>query len=311
LRAVPATVTRTRPDRIRAALLRWYEPRSTLYPWRVVPDPYRVLVSEVMLQQTQAARVAPEFERFVALFPDVRALAAASRADVLRAWSNLGYNRRAVALSEAARVIVRERGGEVPCDVAALKALPGVGPYTAAAILALGFGQPVTAIDVNVRRVVGRIALGDDAAALRDVRRAAEGLLDPERPAEWNQAVMDLGREICRPRPRCEQCPVADWCAWRARAVAIPGGSAGPANGSRRQGLYEGSFRQVRGGVLRVLRQGPATQAEIATALAKDIDVVRRAIDALASEGAVDAEEFDMARSNASTSGRLVRLADG
>jgi A/G-specific adenine glycosylase len=311
LRAVPATVTRTRPDRIRAALLRWYEPRSTLYPWRVAPNPYRVLVSEVMLQQTQAPRVAPSFERFGAQFPDVRALAAASRADVLRAWSNLGYNRRAVALSEAARTIVRDHGGEVPSEAAALEALPGVGPYTAAAILALGFGQPVAAVDVNIRRVVARIALGNDGASVREVHDAANRLLDVERPAEWNQAVMDLGREICRPRQRCERCPIASRCAWRAGAVVVPRGSAGPANGSRRQGRYKGSFREVRGGVLRVLRQGPATQEEIATALAKDIDVVRRAIDALASEGAVDADEFDKGRSNASTSGRLVRLADG
>src|SRR5438445_5270827 len=143
--AYPALATLCEVD-TRAALLAWYEPRRRRYPWRVGPDPYRVLVSEVMLQQTQAERVGPAFERFVGRFPDVHALAAAPKADVLRAWGDLGYNRRAVRLAEAARAVVRDHGGRIPSDPATLRSLPGVGPYTAAAVASIGHGLPVAAI---------------------------------------------------------------------------------------------------------------------------------------------------------------------
>src|SRR5436309_1877986 len=131
---------------VNRALLAWYEPRRLAYPWRRRPDPYRVLVSEVMLQQTQAARVAPAFTGFMRRFPTVRALARATRADVVRAWGTLGYNRRAVSLSDAARAIVARHGGRIPSDQDALLVLPGVGPYTAAAVASLAFGVAVPAI---------------------------------------------------------------------------------------------------------------------------------------------------------------------
>ena len=146
---------------LRAAVLEWYRPRRHAYAWRRGRrNAYRTLVSEVMLQQTQAARVKPIFEAFVARFPGVAALAAASRADVLRAWAGLGYNRRAVALHEAARAIVREHRGRVPNDVGALVRLPGMGPYTASAVASIGYGAPVAALDGNVRRVVARAVRG-------------------------------------------------------------------------------------------------------------------------------------------------------
>ena len=277
------------PPPMRAALLRWYAPRAGRYPWRRTPSPYRTLVSEVMLQQTQASRVAPAFDRFVACFPDVRTLAAAPRSDVLRTWAGLGYNRRAVALSEAARTIVRDHGGVVPRELPALQSLPGVGPYTAAAVMSIGYGEPVAAVDVNVRRVVSRMALGDPAASAARVRDAAGALLDVERPAAWNQAVMDLGRDVCRQSPRCDVCPVAGWCRWRSRnltAERVP--LRPPRRGHER---FEGSFRQLRGGVLRVLRDGAATAAVISTTLMKDEEEVRRAIATLASEGAVEVRE--------------------
>lgn len=272
--------------------MRWYEPRRSLYPWRREPvDPYRTLVSEVMLQQTQAARVGPAFERFVAAFADVSALASATRAEVLRAWDGLGYNRRAVALSEAARAIVREHAGSVPSDPAVLRSLPGVGPYTAAAVASIAHGRVVAAVDVNVRRVVARAACGVDPSDLgrAAVEAGAIALIDRARPGDWNQALMDLGREVCRPRPRCEACPVARWCAWRAAGGNGAGSTPGPtASAGRRQGRFEGSFRQTRGGVVRELRRGPADEMGLAGSLGRPIEVVRRAIVALVSEGALE-----------------------
>jgi A/G-specific adenine glycosylase len=263
-----------------------------MYPWRRQPDPYRTLVSEVMLQQTQAARVAPAFERFVARFPDVTALATATRADVMRAWDGLGYNRRAVALSEAARAMVRDHDGEVPADTVALRALPGVGPYTAAAVAAIAHGVAVAAIDVNVRRVMARVVFGVDPSITSkgEVDRAAEELLDRSDPAGWNQAAMDLGREVCRPTPRCAACPIEPWCAWRRAPGTAPGRmvEARPAAARRRQGPFEGSFRQIRGGVIRALRDGPATEEGLAATIGRGSDAVSRAVAALESEGAVE-----------------------
>jgi A/G-specific adenine glycosylase len=237
----------------REALREWYAPRRRAYPWRGSHDPYAVLVSEVMLQQTQAGRVVPAFRSFLRRFPTVRTLAAAPRRDVVREWGGLGYNRRAVRLSEAARAIVRDHGGRIPRDPATLRELPGVGPYTAAAVASLGFGEPVAAIDTNVRRVVARVHLGVDGhdVPARQVSALADVWLDRDDPITWNQAVMDLGREVCRPTPRCDVCPLARMCRFRlAGSIA--------ARGLRRQGPFEGSTRQVRGAVVQALRSHPS-----------------------------------------------------
>jgi A/G-specific adenine glycosylase len=264
------------------ALLAWYQPRRAAYPWRGTHDPYRVLVSEVMLQQTQAARVAPAFERFVLRFPTVRSLADASPADVLRTWGALGYNRRALALHRAAQAIVRDHGGTVPSDPALLVALPGVGPYTAAAVAALGFGAPVPAVDVNVRRVVSRARLGGDDD--RDVEAAALAWLDRDDPSRWNQALMDLGREVCRPLPRCAACPIARSCLFRKN----PPSHTRPA--TRSQARFEGSMRQVRGAVVRVLRHEPrSTIGAIARRTGHPAEHVAEAVAALHKEGLVEA----------------------
>jgi A/G-specific adenine glycosylase len=266
----------------RRALARWYGPRRLRYPWRLRSDPYRVLVSEIMLQQTQVSRVGPAYVRFVHRFPSVEALASATRADVLRAWAGLGYNRRAVALHEAARTIVREHGGRVPSEPDVLQRLGGVGPYTAAAVASLAFGVAVAAVDTNVRRVIARAALGDDDAPSSDVRVAAARWLDPADPAGWNQAVMDVGREICRARPRCEVCPLARSCRYRPRQV--------PAPPRRRETAFEGSSRQLRGRLIAELRAAPArTVASLSRAAGVPLEPVARAIRALAQEGLVDA----------------------
>lgn len=229
-------------------LAAWFEPRRLAYPWRRGPTPYRVLVSEIMLQQTQAIRVAPAFRGFVRRFSSVRALARAPRAEVIRAWAGLGYNRRAVALHEAARDVVRHHAGRIPSDPATLEGLPGVGPYTAAAVAALAFAIPVPALDVNVKRVVARHRLGTEGASGLEVERAARQWLDRADPGSWNQGLMDLGREVCRPVPRCGSCPLARGCAFRRS-----GGRPGPT--AARQGPFRGSSREARGGIVDALRR--------------------------------------------------------
>jgi A/G-specific adenine glycosylase len=268
----------------RPALLRWYAPRGGLYPWRARPEPYAVLVSEFMLQQTQAARVVPAFRRFLELFPTVKALARASRGEVIRAWRGLGYNRRATALSEAARAIVRDHGGRVPSEPGDLLRLPGVGPYTAAAVASIAYGKAVPAVDANVRRILARIRLGvephEAAPALIDALAAR--WLDRADPGGWNQALMDLGREVCRPSPRCSVCPLANGCRFRAarrKPVASPRG----------QTPFHGSFRQLRGRVLDVLRDGPAALSTLTRRTGEPSSRVARAVQALHAEGLVRA----------------------
>jgi A/G-specific adenine glycosylase len=267
----------------REALLAWYRPRAAAYPWRRGAGPYAVLVSEVMLQQTQAPRVVPAFAAFLRRFPDVRALAAASRADVLRAWAGLGYNRRALALREAARAIVHGHGAQVPATVAELSALPGVGPYTASAVASIAFGVPVAAVDTNARRIVARVVHGvePDELAPAQLRTDADALVDPGEPGAWNQALMDLGREVCRPRPRCAECPLGTMCAFAASGREGRGST-------RRQPAFEGSMRQVRGRVVAGLRErGTATVAELADAARIDPERVTKAVAALVRDGLV------------------------
>jgi A/G-specific adenine glycosylase len=241
-----------------SSLLEWYGPRQGAYPWRTIPpDPYRILVSEVMLQQTQAARVVPHYRAFITRFPSIDALAAARRAEVVAAWAGLGYNRRAVALSEVAGTIVRRHGGRVPSDPRVLVSLPGVGPYTAAAVASIAFGVPVAAIDVNAARVVGRARIGRDPGdvAASTLRGAATRWMAGKDPGAWNQAVMDLGRAVCRPDPRCEQCPIRTECRYRRQPKRSPDRSPAPIRspGGER---FDGSRRQLRGRVVAALPAG-------------------------------------------------------
>ena len=242
-----------------------------------------------MLQQTQAARVVPAFEAFMLRFPTVADLAAASRADVLREWGRLGYPRRAVALHRAAGVILHEHGGRMPRGVDDLRALPGVGEYTAAAIASLAFGQPVAAVDTNVRRIWARVVHGADADQVPAVttRQNAQAWLDPAHPGAWNQALMDLGRDVCRPRPRCEDCPLQPWCRFAAA------GSAGTRERrvtTRRQAPFEGSMRQVRGAVVALLRERPsATIAAAASATGHTPVRITEAVVGLSHDGVIDA----------------------
>jgi A/G-specific adenine glycosylase len=227
-----------------AAILAWYAAVRRDLPWRRTSDPYRILVSEVMLQQTQVARVVPYYEAFLARFPDVAALAQAPAADVLRAWSGLGYNRRALALRAAAQAVKRDGW---PRDVAGLAALPGVGPYTAAAVAAFAFGAQVAAVDTNVRRVIERLDRRRRPAAA--LARRADALLPPGRAGDWNQALMELGATICAARePACGACPAT---SCRSRGRALPAGPARRANGR-----FEDSDRFVRGRIVAALAAG-------------------------------------------------------
>jgi A/G-specific adenine glycosylase len=242
-----------------------------------------VLVAEVMLQQTQAARVEPAFARFLRAFPNLRALARAPLREVLVAWDGLGFNRRAVALAEAARRIAREHGGRVPRDPAALRGLPGVGPYTAAAVASIAFGLPVAAVDTNVRRVVSRVTAGAEDLGAGPVRELAQAWLDPADPGAWNQALMDLGRELCRPRPRCEPCPLRPGCRYASEqrsAESVP---------RRRTEPFAGSMRQLRGAVVRTLRRVPsATTRELARIVGEDEERLAEAVRRLAEEGLLE-----------------------
>lgn len=237
-----------------------------------------------MLQQTQAPRVAPVFAAFLSGFPTVGALARSSAGDVVRAWAGLGYNRRAVALHRCAQAIVSGHGGRVPREVHDLVRLPGIGPYTAGAVASIAFGEPVVAVDTNVRRIVARVALGGepDEVPARALADSAEAMLDIRAPGDWNQALMDLGREVCRRDPRCEACPLATVCRFRAS------GRAGRSS-VRRQSRFEGSGRQVRGRVVATLRgRRSASVDELAAGTGFPAGRIQEALDGLARDGVVE-----------------------
>jgi A/G-specific adenine glycosylase len=195
-------------------LLGWYQRNKRDLPWRANRDPYRVWLSEIMLQQTRVAAVVAYYRRFLQRFPTVEALASASESDVLAAWSGLGYYRRARMLHAAAKVVARERGGEFPVTAEDWKTLPGVGRYTAAAIASIAFGEASAVVDGNVERVLQRIN-GKTISGER-VWQQAESLLDRHRPGDFNQAMMELGATVCTPRaPACLTCPLVELCVAR------------------------------------------------------------------------------------------------
>ncbi|MGB2645569.1 MAG: A/G-specific adenine glycosylase [Candidatus Acidiferrum sp.] len=210
---------------LRTQLLDWFRQFQRDLPWRRTKDSYRIWVSEIMLQQTRVAAVIPYYERFLARFPDVKALAEAPQEDVLRLWSGLGYYSRARNLQKAAQQIVTRHGGVFPRDEDAVLALPGIGQYSAAAIRSIALGEKRAVLDGNVARVLAR--LGAVHGDLRESRRwqalqeSAEYLLEPNSPGDWNQAMMELGATVCTPRaPQCLLCPVAKFC--RARQLGEP-----------------------------------------------------------------------------------------
>jgi A/G-specific adenine glycosylase len=222
---------------IRRSLVGWYRKHKRDLPWRRTEDPYRIWISEVMLQQTRVAAVIPYYERFLTLFPDASALASAAEQELLAAWAGLGYYSRARNLQKAARAIVELR--QFPADYGALRGLPGVGDYTAAAVASIAFGMPHAVVDGNVLRVLSRVAAerGDiKSQVVRSRLRAlAETLLDPRRPGEFNQALMELGATVCVPKqPLCGHCPIRLQCQARLEGLENQLPLSGARPGTRR-----------------------------------------------------------------------------
>jgi A/G-specific adenine glycosylase len=206
-------------------LLAWYGQNARDLPWRENRDPYRVWLSEIMLQQTRVAAVIEHYREFLRRFPTVEKLAAAREASVLAAWSGLGYYRRARMLHAAAKVIVRQHKGEFPNTMEGLRELPGIGRYTAAAIASISFDEPVAVVDGNVERVLRRLS-GKQLEG-EELWKAANELLTAKRPGDFNQAMMELGAVVCTPRtPACLTCPVIELCATRGESQAAENGTA-------------------------------------------------------------------------------------
>ena len=265
-------------DRITAALLQWGSSELRDLPWRRASDPWHVLVSEVMLQQTSVARVLPKFEAFVAEFPTPQSLANAPLGDALVLWQGLGYPRRCRNLRDAATVIFTQHDGNVPNDLEALLALPGIGPYTARAVLAFAYRHDVAVVDVNVSRVYSRLC-GEPMKA-KQLQDLADSLVPLGMSWEWNQVLMELGGRVCTARsPRCGQCPVRQWCVFRSRDLAIDPATLS-AGASKPQPRFEGSDRQLRGAVLRIVldsaqRLGPQDIADIHIHFSQEVERVR------------------------------------
>ncbi len=259
-----------------SAVLAWGMPRLRDLPWRRERDPWTILVAEVMLQQTQAHRVIPKWEAFVAAYPTPADCAAASLGDVLRLWQGLGYPRRARNLHLAALAIVERHDGVIPDDLNSLLALPGVGPYTARAVLAFACERDVAVVDTNIARVLARTA--GSRLTPRQAQAAADELVPRREGWAWNQILMDLGALVCRPTPDCGECPLESTCAWAIAGRPEPDPAVGSAGVSTRQPRFEGSDRQARGRVLAELVRGavPAStfDARILAGLVADSLVV-------------------------------------
>lgn len=271
------------------AVLRWYAGNARTLPWRD-PDcsPWGVLLSEVMSQQTPLARVEPIWREWMARWPTPRHLAAESPGEVVRAWGRLGYPRRALRLHEAATVITERHAGKVPRDPADLRAMPGIGDYTAAAVAAFAFGDRSVVVDTNVRRVEARVVTGAAQAAptmtRAEVALAADLLpADDEDAATWNVAVMELGALVCTARsPRCDVCPLSGRCAW------VLGGRPAYDGPPRRGQRWHGTDRQVRGVIVQALRESPGPVPRVALAPGRDEQQVDRCLDGLVEDGLVE-----------------------
>ncbi|MEO8461822.1 MAG: A/G-specific adenine glycosylase [Chloroflexota bacterium] len=298
----PATASPPEPPRalhpdLQRTILGWYAVQGRELVFRATSDPYAILVSEAMAQQTQARRAGVYWERFMLEFPSVGALAAATPAAVIRAWRGLGYNRRALALRRAAIAIVEEYGGHVPDDIAALQRLPGVGPYTARAVAALAFGRPVGAVDVNVRRVLSRVVGGRlDALTGAELQATADASVPVDAPGPWTHALMDIGARFCLPRrPGCAACPAAGGCQFALNAVNEQAAPAGPIARSlpaarERAAPFETTSRWIRGRLLDLLRDAPADDWVAIPALIGQHDraAIERALVAMARDGLVE-----------------------
>ena len=273
----------SRSDRIAVDILKWGSASLRDLPWRRTRDPWHVLVSEVMLQQTSVARVLPKFDAFIQAFPTPHALASSQLGDALQLWSGLGYPRRCRNLREAAMVIERDFHGVMPNTLEDLLLLPGVGQYTARAVLAFAHDVDVAVVDTNVSRVLSR--LEGKPLKTKELQVMADSLLPLGLAWEWNQIMMDFGARHCTARsPQCEECPVSALCVWHGDGDDPAPASAGA---SKPQARFEGSDRQARGRAMKAVGNGITAMDEIVShmRLDHDIDRAMRLLNALCDEG--------------------------
>jgi A/G-specific adenine glycosylase len=308
--------------RIRSGLLGWFAANARDLPWRRTRDPYAILVSEVMLQQTQVDRVIPYYERFLERFPTVASLAAAPVAEVIRIWSGLGYNRRAVNLLRAAQAVMADHGGTFPVAPQTLQKLPGVGAYTAGALAAFAYEQDVAFLDTNMRRVLNRVVFGPEPVSVSDVLEVARRLVPPEQGWDWNQALIEFGALQCTARrPACIVCPLRTECA----AYPLMQSFLNRPNSTIRRVKiepFESTTRYYRGRIVEALRSLPEDDrggidlAQLGPQLrdgftVQDVPWLRGLVDGLQRDGlAVIAEEspqYDVAHCGNKT-GIRVRL---
>ncbi len=268
-------------------LLAWAEASRRDLPWRHTRDPWAVLVSELMLQQTQVARVVPKYHEFLDAFPTPAACATVSAGDVVTRWAGLGYNRRALNLHRCAITIVEQHHGLVPSDLAELLALPGIGPYTARAVLVFAFERDEAVVDTNVARLFARWH-GCPLSA-HEVQGLADASIPGGRAWAWGQGLLDLGATVCVKRaPACDRCPARPWCAWHANGRPDPDPAEGSAGVSGRQSRFEGSDRQGRGRLVDALRRGDGVAAAHLARLAgwpDEPERARRVADTLVRDG--------------------------
>lgn len=279
---------------VRSDVTEWGMGQLRDLPWRRSRDPWAILVSEVMLQQTQVGRVLERWPEFLAAFPTPAACAAAPLADVLALWTGLGYPRRARALWESARVIAE--AGSFPDTLDGLLALPGVGPYTARALLAFAFEADAAVVDTNIARVLARVV--GRSLRSREVQALADELVPPGDAWRWNQTLMDVGAVHCRRVPVCEDCPLARSCVWHGDG-SVPDPAVKSAHVSTRQAPFEGSDRQARGRLMAELAVGPVDVDRIAEVMGRDEATAERLLDALIGDGLCVAD------------GGAVRLGEG
>ncbi|MEE1295826.1 MAG: A/G-specific adenine glycosylase [Bifidobacterium sp.] len=278
---------------VRGPVAAWWDTNARELPWRFGrTTPWGVLVCEVMSQQTQMSRVVPYWEAWMARWPDAMALAAASKSDVITAWGRLGYPRRALRLQECARVVAHEYHDRLPDDYDELMALPGIGDYTASAVLSFAFGERIAVVDTNIRRVLSRAFLGEESlgGATTAAERALADLvlpIEPDVASRWNQAIMEIGALVCTAKtPRCEECPLREACLFLADGM--------PGLGERRtrpRQRFAGTDRQVRGlvlGALRALPEGAALAYDDAAKLWDDAAQLDRCIASLDEDGLVE-----------------------
>lgn len=254
----PAPLTSSQLADLQERLLDWYQMNARDLPWRRTHDPYRILVSEVMLQQTQVDRVIPKYKEFLRHFPTIEALATAPAADVIRVWSGLGYNRRAINLQRTAQAVVARHDGVMPEDLDALQALPGIGPYTAGAVACFAYGNDVGFVDTNIRRVLHRLCFGPELpetrATARELGNLARRIVPDGQGYQWNQALMELGAVQCTARkPACLTCPLTIHCRANPQIQTLLADRRGGARSTREE-PFEGSNRYYRGRVVEALR---------------------------------------------------------